>query len=116
MDVFFQFIAAFALFFGIAGLVYGTEVSKRCQQQINTRLAEIETRMARKIHQQDQILEGAIIEMRRSLKGFEENQQMQSREIVAIRKALEPIADDLEKRIEERKAQEELAKRHRRRS
>ena len=105
MSVFFQFIAAFGLFFGIAGLVFATEVSRRCQLMINNRLAEIEADMARRMHKQDATLATALKGMRETITGLEDTIFSQSREIVALRKALEPLNDDLEKR----KKEQELA-------
>ena len=114
MDVFFNFIAGFGLFFGIAGLVYSTEISRRCQELINTRFSEIDAQVARKMSNQDAILEGALIEMRRTMKGFEELQQSQSREITTVRNLLDPLIKDLEDRVEQKKKEDELAKRRRR--
>ena len=113
MSVFFQFIAAFALFFGIAGLVFATEVSKRCQQLIETRLSEIEAEIARKMNKQDAVIVQLSNDSRRALAAFEEQMFAQTREINAIRKSLEMLTDDLEKRAEAEKKQRAIMRNRR---
>lgn len=116
MSVFFQFISAFALFFGIAGLVYATEVSKRCQQMIAGRFGDIETQLASKLHKQDLVIQGVAHELRRMVTDMEESQLSQVREINALRKALEPLVKDLETRVEENKRAKITASHRTRRS
>ncbi|MBO6519177.1 MAG: hypothetical protein JJ900_14190 [Rhodospirillales bacterium] len=101
MDVFFQFVSAFALFFGIAGLVYATEVSKRCQLIIEERMNECETILAEKSQKQDQAIKGAIDAIARTAKSLEETELAQTREINVIRKTIEPLMEAYEKAKEE---------------
>ncbi len=103
LDVFFQLIAVFSLFFGIAGLVFSTEVSKRCQLMIDKRFESVENQLARKIHKQDQAIAQAVHAMRQAMANADEFSRAQTREINALRKAMEPLVDDLEKRLEESK-------------
>ena len=84
MDVFFQLIAGFSLFFGIAGLVYSTEVSKRCQALIDNRFEAVETQLARKIHRQDKAIAEAVHAMRQIMAKADEMAQAQNREINAL--------------------------------
>ena len=98
MAVFFQFIAAFALFFGLGGLVYATEVSRRCQQLISDRFDEIEGKLAQRAQRQDQAIAIAARDNRNSIAALETILLQQSREIVALGKALEPLKDEQEKR------------------
>lgn len=98
MAVFFQFIAAFALFFGLGGLVYATEVSRRCQQLINDRFEEIEARLAQRAQSQDKAIALAARDNRNAIASLEATVLAQSREIIALSKALEPIRDAHEKR------------------
>lgn len=114
MSVFFQFISAFALFFGIAGLVYATEVSKRCQQLIASRFGDIETDLASKLHKQDLVIQGVAHELRRMVSEMEESQLSQVREINALRRVLEPLTKDLEQRIEDEKKAKIASQRTRR--
>lgn len=103
MDVFFQLIAGFSLFFGIAGLVYSTEVSKRCQALIDNRFEAVETELARKIHRQDKAIAESVHAMRQVMAGADEASRAQTREINALRRAMEPLVMDLEKRVAEKK-------------
>lgn len=96
MDLFFHLIALFALFFGIAGLVYATEVSKRCQLMIEERMTNAEADLARQIKKQDTLIEGALHGLRRTVVSLEETELAQSREINIIRKTLEPLIKEFE--------------------
>lgn len=96
MDVFFQFIAGFALFFGIAGLVYSTEVSKRCQILIEERMAAAETELQVQAHKQDVLIRGALESLRRTAASLEETEHAQTREINILRKMIEPLIDEFE--------------------
>jgi len=78
--VLFQFIALFALFFEIAGIVYGTEVSKRCQQRINERFAEIEIKMSRRNKDHEKIIKKAVLSLRNMMEKLEETELSQSRD------------------------------------
>lgn len=101
MTVFFQFIAGIGLFFGIAAFVFTTEVSKRCQQLIDNRFDEIENELARRLHNQDKAITDALQTVKNTISGFEEAQFAQTREINALRKTLEALTDDMEKRTKE---------------
>ncbi len=109
MDVFFQFVSAFALFFGIAGLVYATEVSKRCQLLIEERMNECEAALAEKSHKQDRAIKGAIDAIAKTAKSLEETELAQTREINVIRKSIEPLIEAHEKTKEK---EEQERKRH----
>ena len=98
MAVFFQFIAAFALFFGLGGLVYATEVSRRCQQLIDDRFKDIETKLAQRAQRQDKAIAVAARDNRNSIAALETIVLQQSREIVALSKALEPLQAEQENR------------------
>ncbi|MCK5777182.1 MAG: hypothetical protein KAH11_00210 [Rhodospirillales bacterium] len=111
MDVFFQFVSAFALFFGIAGLVYATEVSKRCQLLIEERMNECEAALAEKTQKQDRAIKGAIDAIARTAKSLEETELAQTREINVIRKVVEPLVEAHEKAKEK---EEKERKRHQR--
>ena len=102
MDVFFQLIAGFSLFFGIAGLVYSTEVSKRCQALINNRFEAVENELARKTHKQDKAIADAVHGMRQIMAKADDMAHAQNREINALRRAMEPLVIDLEKRVAEK--------------
>ena len=78
--VFFLFVALFALFFEIAGIVYGTEVSKRCQQRINDRFAEIEIKMSRRNKDHEEIIKKAVLSLRNMMEKLEETELSQSRD------------------------------------
>lgn len=108
MSVFFQFIALFALFFGIAGIVYGTEVSKRCQQRINDRFAEIEIKMSRNNKAHEEMIKKAVLSLRSMMEKLEETELSQSREIIAISKSIKPLVKDLEIREEQKKKRKKL--------
>lgn len=108
MAVFFQFIAAFALFFGLGGLVYATEVSRRCQQLINDRFNEIEAKLAQRAQRQDHAIAAAARDNRNSIAALESMVLQQSREIVALSKALEPLKTEQEKREAQDKKISEL--------
>ena len=108
VSVFFQFIALFALFFGIAGIVYGTEVSKRCQQRINDRFAEIEIKMSRRNKDHEEIIKKAVLSLRNMMEKLEETELSQSREIIAISKSIKPLVKDFELREEHRKKREKI--------
>lgn len=97
MEYFFQLISMFALFFGIAGVVYAMELSKRCQQIIGDRMDIAETQLARKLHKQDQAIGDALQEIRRILNQAEESERIHQREINALRKAVEPLVEKQEK-------------------
>lgn len=103
MDVFFQLIAGFSLFFGIAGLVYSTEVSKRCQALIDNRFDSVEIQLARKIHRQDKAIAEAVHAMRQVMAKADETAHAQNREINALRRAMEPLVMEMEKRAAEEK-------------
>ncbi len=103
MDVFFQLIPGFLLFFGIAGLVYSTEVSKRCQALIDNRFDAVETELARKIHRQDKAIAEAVHAMRQVMAKSDDMAHAQTIEINALRRAMEPLVMDLEKRVAEQK-------------
>mgnify|MGYP003624234814 CR=1 FL=1 len=113
MDVFFQLIAGFSLFFGIAGLVYSTEVSKRCQALIDNRFEAVETQLARKIHRQDKAIAEAVHAMRQIMAKADEMAQAQNREINALRRAMEPLVMDLETRVAEKQLMATVAGRGR---
>lgn len=108
MSVFFQFIALFALFFGIAGIVYGTEVSKRCQQRINDRFAEIDIKLSRRTKDHETMIKNAVLSLRSMMEKLEETELSQSREIVAISKSIKPLLKDFEKREEQKKKRAKL--------
>lgn len=108
MAVFFQFIAAFALFFGLGGLVYATEVSRRCQQLINDRFDEIETKLAQRAQRQDKAIALAARDNRNAVAALESIVLQQSREIVALSKAIEPLKTEQEKREAQDKKISEL--------
>jgi hypothetical protein len=103
LDVFFQLIAGFSLFFGIAGLVYSTEVSKRYQALIDNRFDAVETELARKIHRQDKAIAEAVHAMRQVMAKSDDMAHAQTIEINALRRAMEPLVMDLEKRVAEQK-------------
>lgn len=103
MTVFFQFIAGIALFFGIASFVFATEVSKRCQELIEARLDDIENQVARRLMAQDKSISDAMQTTRTLMSTFEDAQFAQTREINALRKALEVLTENMEKQIEEEK-------------
>ena len=98
MAVFFQFIAAFALFFGLGGLVYATEVARRCQQLIDERFDEIEAKLSQRAQRQDHAITTAARENREAIAALESIVLQQSREIVALSKMIEPIKEAQEKR------------------
>ncbi len=104
MDIFFQLVSVFALFFGIAGLVYATEVSRRCQLLIEERMTEAETQLAEQSAKQDRALQNAISALGRTARSLEETEMAQTREINAIRHSVEPLL------IAYQKAEEEKAK------
>lgn len=108
MAVFFQFIAAFALFFGLGGLVYATEVSRRCQQLIDDRFEEIETKLAERAQRQDEAITLLARENREAIASLQAMVLSQSKEIVALSKALEPIQSAHEKRTAQDKRIAEL--------
>ncbi len=108
MSVFFQLIAIFALFFGIAGIVYGTEVSKRCQQQIDSRLSEIEQKLTRRANNHEAMIKRVITSVHETMRKLEETELSQSREIVAMRNALKPLLEDYEKRLAHQKKMEKI--------
>lgn len=93
----------FLLFFGIAGLVYSTEVSKRCQALIDNRFDAVETELARKIHRQDKAIAEAVHAMRQVMAKSDDMAHAQTIEINALRRAMEPLVMDLEKRVAEQK-------------
>ena len=66
--------------FGIAGIVYGTEVSKRCQQRINDRFAEIEIKMFRRNKDHEEIIKKAVLSLRNMMEKLEETELSQSRD------------------------------------
>lgn len=103
MTVFFQFIAGISLFFGIASFVFATEVSKRCQELIDRRLDDIENHVAKRMMAQDKTISDAMHTTRTLMSTFEDAQFAQTREINALRKALEFLTDSFEKKIEEEK-------------
>ena len=96
MDLLFQLIAVFALLFGIGGLVYATEVSKRCQLMIEDRMTNAEADLARQIRKQDILIEGAVHSLRQTAINLEETELAQSREINILRKTLEPMVKEFE--------------------
>lgn len=108
MAVFFQFIAAFALFFGLGGLVFATEVSRRCQQLINDRFEEIEAKLAQRAQRQDSAIMEAARDNREAVAALEAMILSQSREIVALSKTLEPLIAEQEKRTAQDKRIAEL--------
>jgi len=108
VSAFFQFIALFALFFGIAGIVYGTEVSKRCQQRINDRFAEIEIKMSRRNKDHEEMIKKAVLSLRSMMEKLEETELAQSREIIAISKSIKPLVKDFEMREEQKKKRKKL--------
>ncbi len=103
MAVFFQFIAGIALFIAIGAVVFMTEVSRRCQNLIAARMAEIDVDLAKRVNRQDRVVASAVREMRDSVRSLEEQVLAQSKEINILRKTLEPLNDDLEKRQLEQK-------------
>ncbi len=108
MPVFFQLIALFALFFGIAGIVYGTEVSKRCQQRINDRFAEIDIKLSRRNQDHEAMIKRAVQSLHSMMDKLEETELSQSREIIAISNAIKPLVKDYETREELKKKREKL--------
>lgn len=96
MDTFFQFVSIFALFFGIAGLVYATEVSKRCQLMIAERMNEVETDVLKKVEKQDIFIDKSVRRLRNTLSNLEQIEQAQTREINSLRKSLEPVVRKVE--------------------
>lgn len=108
VPVFFQFIALFALFFGVAGIVYGTEVSKRCQQRIDDRFSEIDIKLSRRNQDQEAMIKKAVVSLHSMMDKLEETELSQSREIIAISKAMEPLVKDHEKREEQKKKRQKL--------
>jgi hypothetical protein len=98
MAVFFQFIAAFALFFGLGGLVYATEVARRCQQLIDERFDEIEAKLSQRTQRQDDAILTSARENREAVAALETIILQQSREIVALSRMIEPIKEAQEKR------------------
>lgn len=103
MTVFFQFIAAFALFFGLGGFVYATEVSRRCQQLIDDRFDEIEAKLAQRAQNQDEAIANAARDNREVIAALEAQILSMSREVLAISKVLEPLQTAHEKRTEQDK-------------
>jgi septal ring factor EnvC (AmiA/AmiB activator) len=114
MSVFFQFIAGISLFFGIGAIVFATEISKRCQQLIDMLVDEIENETMRRLNKQDKAVGDALQTIRTTISNFEDTQFSQSRDINALRKALEALTDDLQKRAEEEKKQLAILARRRR--
>jgi len=108
VSVFFQFIALFALFFGIAGIVYGTEVSKRCQQRINDRFAEIDIKLSRRAKDQETMIKNAVLSLRGMMAKLEETELSQSREIIAISNSIKPLVKDFEMREEQNEKRKKL--------
>ena len=108
MSVFFQLVSVFALFFGIAGVVYGTEVSKRCRQQINDRLGKMDKKMSRRANEHEAMIKRVIQSVHETMAKLEETELSQSREIIAIRNGLKPLLEDFEKRLEQQKKIETL--------
>ncbi|MEX0694892.1 MAG: hypothetical protein WD075_10635 [Rhodospirillales bacterium] len=102
MDLFFKLVTLFALFFGIGGLVYATEVSKRCQLMIEERMTNAEADLARQIRKQDILIEGALQGLRRTVISLEESELAQTREINILRKVLEPMAREFEEAQEQK--------------
>lgn len=91
MDAFFHLVSVFALFFGIAGIVFSTEISKRCQLMIEERMNEAETTLAEKAVKQDRVINGAVEMLARTAKSLEESELAQTREIHAISDKIEPL-------------------------
>ncbi len=104
MDAFFHLVGVFALFFGIAGIVFSTEISKRCQLMIEERMNEAEAMLAEKAVKQDRAIKGVAEMLARTAKSLEETEMAQTREINAIRDKIEPLL------IAFQKAEEELDK------
>ncbi len=102
MDVFFHFISGFALFFGVAGLVYSTEVSKRCQLLIEERMTAAETELEAKAHKLEMRIKGALEALRRTAISLEETELAQSREINLLRKLIEPLIKEFEEAQEKK--------------
>ncbi|WNK00568.1 hypothetical protein L2D14_03880 [Thalassospiraceae bacterium LMO-JJ14] len=105
MDAFFHLVSVFALFFGIAGIVFSTEISKRCQLMIEERMNEAETTLAEKAVKQDRVINGAVEMLARTAKSLEESELAQTREIHAISDKIEPLLIAYAKAEEESKKQ-----------
>jgi Na+/phosphate symporter len=103
LDAFFHLVSVFALFFGIAGIVFSTEISKRCQLLIEERLNEAEAALAEKAVKQDRAIAGATSMLARTAKTLEDTEMAQTREINAIRDQIEPLLIALEKAEEEKR-------------
>ena len=103
MDVFFQFIAAIALFIGIGSVVFSSEISRRCQEIITTRLTELDAGLEMRVSRQDKVIAKAIREMRDTVETLEERVKIQTQEIDQLRKIIDPLVKDLEKRAEQEK-------------
>ena len=105
MDAFFHLVSVFALFFGIAGIVFSTEISKRCQLMIEERMNEAETTLAEKAVKQDRAISSAVEMLARTAKTLEEAELAQTREIHAINDKIEPLLIAFQKAEEESKKQ-----------
>lgn len=105
MDAFFHLVSVFALFFGIAGIVFSTEISKRCQLMIEERMNEAETTLAEKAVKQDRAIKAAADLLTRTVKTLEESEIAQTREIHAISDKIEPLLIAFQKAEEENKKQ-----------
>jgi len=99
MDVVFDIIGLFGLFFGIGGVVYGTEVSKRCQAIIAARFQEIDVHMSERHVRQDKAIKAAARRTQVVLDELEERIEGQRREIKRLEKALEPLLAEHRKRL-----------------
>lgn len=105
MDAFFHLVSVFALFFGIAGIVFSTEISKRCQLMIEERMNEAETTLAEKAVKQDRAIKAAADMLARTAKTLEETEMAQTREIHALSDKVEPLLIAFQKAEEESKKQ-----------
>lgn len=102
MDAFFHLVGVFGLFLGIAGIVFSTEISKRCQLIIEERMNEAETMLAEKAVKQDRAINGAVEMLARTAKSLEETEMAQTREIHSIRDSIEPLLVAYQRAEEER--------------
>ena len=103
MDVFFQFIAGIALFAGIGAIVFSSEISRRCQEIITTRLTELDAGLEMRVARQDKVIARAVREMRDTIETLEQRIKIQTQEIEQMRKIIGPLATDYEKRVEQEK-------------